>query len=75
MAKSSTSHSPECGPKSKKPRTMKLNFVKKMAKVDEIFKELDDGKFSTEQLNAWAHLVQSGKVCESRCTTRYYVTF
>ena len=35
-----------------------------MAKVDEIFKELDEkhhGKFSPEQLNAWGHLVQSGK--------------
>ena len=64
-AKSSTSHSPECGPKSKKPRTTKYDcFVNKLAKVDEIFKELDEkyhGKFSTEQFNAWAHLVQSGK--------------
>ena len=65
VAKSSTCHSPEHGPESKKPRTTKYDcFVKKLAKVDEVFKELDEkhhGKFSTEQLNAWAHLVQSGK--------------
>ena len=38
--------------------------MKTLAKVDEIFKELDEkhhGEFSPEQLNAWAHLVQSGK--------------
>ena len=66
MTKSSTSHSPERRPKSKKScTTLKYDcFVKKLAKVDEVFKELDEkhhGKFSTEQLNAWAHLVQSGK--------------
>ena len=64
-AKTSTSHSPEHGPESKRPRTTKYDgFVKKLAKVDEIFKKLDEkhqGKFSPEQLNAWAHLVQSGK--------------
>ena len=38
--------------------------MKKLAKVDEIFKELDEkhhGKFTPEQLNSWGHLVQSGK--------------
>ncbi len=67
VTKSSTSHSPspEHGPESKRPRTTKYDgYVKKLAKVDEIFKELDEkhqGKFSPEQLNAWAHLVQSAK--------------
>ena len=64
VIKSSTSHSPEHGPESKRPRTTKYGYVKKLAKVDEIFKELDEkhyGKFYPEQLNAWGHLVQSGK--------------
>ena len=61
------SRSPECQPESayKRPRTTKYDgYVKTLAKVDEIFKELDEkhhGEFSPEQLNAWAHLVQSGK--------------
>ena len=61
------SRSPERQPEStcKRPRTTKYDgYVKALAKVDEIFKELDEkhhGKFSPEQLNAWAHLVQSGK--------------
>jgi hypothetical protein len=67
VTKSSTSHSPspEHEPESKRPRTTKYDgYVKKLAKVDEIFKELDEkhqGKFSPEQLNAWAHLVQTAK--------------
>ena len=65
ITKSSTSHSPEHGPESKRPRTTKYDgYVKKLAKVDEIFKELDEkhhGKFTPEQLNAWGYLVQSGK--------------
>ena len=65
ITKSSTSHSPEHGPESKRPRTTKYDgYVKKLAKVDEIFKELDEkhhGKFTPEQLNAWSHLMQSGK--------------
>ena len=62
---SSTSHSPEHGPESKRPRTTKYDgYVKKLAKVDEIFKEFDEkhhGKFTPEQSNAWGHLVRSGK--------------
>ena len=61
---SSTSCSPEHGPESKRPRTTKYDgYVKKLAKVDEIFKELEKhhGKFTPEQLNAWGHLVKSGK--------------
>ena len=57
--------SSECGPEPKKPRTSKYDgFAKKLAKVDELFQELDKkhhGKLSVEQLNAWAHLVQAGK--------------
>ena len=63
--KSSTPHSPERGPENKKPVPHKYDsYVQKLAKVDEIFKELDEkhhGRLSLEQLNAWAHLVQSGK--------------
>ena len=65
LGKSSKSHSPEHGPETKRPRTTKYDcYVKKLAKVDEIFKELDKkhhGKLSAKQLNAWAHLVQSRK--------------
>ena len=61
------SRSPERQPEStcKRPRTTKYDgYVKTLVKVDEIFKELDEkhhGEFSPEQLNACAHLVQSGK--------------
>ena len=52
------SHSPECQPEStcKRPHTTKCDgYVKALAKVDGIFKELDEkyhGKISPEQINA-----------------------
>ena len=49
VTKSSTSHSPEHGLESKRPCTTKYDgYVKRLAKVDEIFKEFDEkhqGKF------------------------------
>ena len=63
------SRSPECQPEStcKRPRTTKYDgYVKALAKVDDIFKKLDEkhhGKISPEQLNALGPPCAMWKVC------------